>query len=205
MLVVAVLLWSTSWLFAQSDARLLKPKPEPPKSPELEQLLNTPEPLLGIAVVPPREGWTWTKDPSHQGMTITMNSFGGQYMSGGIIPKGGAEVALVAAVVTSLPNIDDLIAEHFEPSPPPHQRPVKVAGCRAVEADSELRFGQVAYKRLAVFMPLEYEKGSSVLYKFLLSYNLADQGETARKSEAAFHNLLSSVTLKVAPKRGCAA
>lgn len=206
-LFFGMMLSSAVLLFAQSGAKATKS--ESAQIGSLEQFLNAQqETLFGITLSVPRDGWVWTKDPSKHpsGVALTLNNFDGKYIKGGIIPKGGAEISVVAAVVTSFPSVKDLIADHFEGDKGRREKILMLAGCKTTEVESELPLApELAYKRQAVFLPVEYEKGS-VLYKFLLSYNAADQGtDAARSFKTAFHNLLSSAILKAAPKRGCTA
>ncbi len=161
------------------------------------------ESLLGIAVKPLRSPWTANKDIREQVNVLVMNNFDSEYLQGGVIPRRGAEIAIVVdASRKSLPSVDTLVADFLKGD----KRTggvtrMRVAGCDTDEIESESVFSpSLVYKRTAVFLRGRY-KDSQQLSKFILSYNAADDEVLGKSFKEAFKQVLASAS--ATPLAGC--
>ena len=170
--------------------------PPPSSSQQPAALSDNIEPLLGITVKPLRSPWTANKDIREQISVLVMNNFNSEYLQGGVIPRRGAEIAIVAdATRKSLPSVDALMADFLKGdkvSGPAAK--MRVAGCDTSLVDSETDFGpSLAYKRTVALVRGHY-KDSLLLSKFVLSYNVADDELLGKSFKDAFRQVLGSAS-----------
>jgi len=166
------------------------------------------EQVWHIAVNLPSD-WALDKhsdEPRTKAWVLTVNTFHGNYLRGGLLPEGGAEISVIGVPIASQAEASDREKLYLQGDSNITKERIKFAGsCTVTLYRSEASFGgESSYKRRAVFVPIEYGRGL-VLYKFLLSYNPSTKGISIPESlEAVFRDIVSSASFTLPPKRGCA-
>lgn len=177
----------------------------PPKSDGLSaqrprfELQESSEPLLAISVKPLRSPWTANKDIRDHAKVLTMNNFDWEYIQGGVIPREGAEISVVADVSQkTIPPVDALIADYLKGDVRHKVTKAVVAGCEVRQVESETELAPfLVYKRIAVFMPVRH-KDSVQVYKFVLSHHANEKEPLTKSFREAFEQVLKSAAI-IAP------
>jgi hypothetical protein len=180
-------------------------------SPASSGQATWPDRVLGLELILPSSGWTAVRermDLTKNGRILTLNNFASQYLRGGLLPSGGAEIQIVAdATITSLPSNDTLVREFLNGDKQLSANDLRLGSvsCPARQVESLAEFApRNIYHTVAVFLPVtqqtkaaaqsESSLKKAVVYKFFLTYR-ADEPQSRQDAfKRTFSQLLSSVT-----------
>ena len=189
-LIGVVLLYASSFtsLVASGYSRDLRFETVPENS--------VPERVIGLEMAVPAT-WAMLKERKAESgrELITINNFSGNYLHGGLLPRGGVEISIVARLFKTRLDLDGLIAEYLEGDTDRVVKMTMVAGCRATRVESQASFApEIVYRRDTVFL-LTDELGGTVLYKFVQLQNATGP----QAAPWAFHGLLESAKFDAVP------
>jgi hypothetical protein len=195
-LLVAVILAAPVVFFAQvrQSERQGAARAGGPSSKRNPLFDSADEMFLGLTVKVPLTEWTATKDIQPRLRVLTINNFDSKYLHGGLIPRNGAEIVVVAdASATSFTEADSIVQEHLKGDKRINVASMTLAGCGAKRVESESDFGPyIVYRNDAVFLTLK-TSASPVLYKLMLSYNSNEPPSNVNTFKKAFDQVLNSI------------
>ncbi len=142
-------------------------------------------------VVTPGPGWQLNREVLDGGGPISFTNFGGNYLRGGVLPPGGAEIDFVNQPLTGTEPFTSILAKDTAGAQvsPPREMAVAGAlpGARVTFHDT---YGQsLSYDNVAIYAP----RGQT-LYKFFLTYRTGDPNAAA--FSAGFDQMVGSLRLK---------
>ena len=168
-------------------------------------LQEVPTTLYSVSVQPLQQPWSGTIELADDWTRVlTMNNFDSDYLHGGIIPPGGAEITVVAEVhPKNYVSLDRLVADYVKGDAASKitSGTVGTCGAKRVETETDFKPSTLVYKRSAVFVPVQH-KDSIQMYKFAIAYNANENDLTSKAFEEVFWRVVKSAKLASGAKCG---
>ncbi len=145
-----------------------------------------------VVAYPPE--WTLDAEFLASSRRVSLTTFSGQYLHGGILPPGGAELQI--SWTAGVPTLDLSVAtaDAFSDLEIQEQRTVFISETRALRTRHRVTFGgRLTYDGITVHFPLRDR-----LYQFRLAYRAGDP--RAPEFEGLFEAILTSARAVKAPR-----
>ncbi len=139
---------------------------------------------LNGVTVPIPSGWQWNSSVTTAGGPISLNNFNSKYLSGGILPPGGAEIE-VPRPEPPPSALGDLVREETQGASAVVSKEFSLAGGDAIRVAYQDAFGTLQYANIAC-----YTVRGGKLYKFYLSHHAGDPN--ASNFAKAFDQLVAT-------------